>query len=652
MAKGVTSMFTRFFILLVLFFPILILSQSRDSLKNYQLQDIVVTATRTENSIKDLANSISVIDSAEISDRNKITVFDLLKDEYGLSYTSQGGANKLASVYIRGANSNHTLVLVDGIELNMTNDPGNTYDFSFLPTDNVSRIEVLRGPQSTLYGSNAMAGIINIITQKGFGPPEFSFSAEGGSYGTYRALADVSGSIENFNYSVALSRFKTEGFSSASSNYGNTEKDGSDNYNLTSRFGLNILHNEGAFDNLDFNLFYRFSKGNSDYDQWGGLHGDDPTFVFHEQETAVRGEVAAGLLNGFWKTTLGVSFFRNVRKYSFDSTTYNQYSSNSFYDGNRVKFDWQNNFQLTEWNLFTFGIESQNEEANSNYYSYSFYGPYISLFPSNRSYTTGLYLQDQIKTGNLFAAIGVRTDKHNLFGTVTTYSIAPAYLISGTGTKFKFTYGTAFHSPSLFDLFDPAYGNTTLKPETNTGWDIGIEQYLDNNKDAVGITYFSNQFRNLFGYDSNYRTINIGKAETHGVELYSTVKVTAEFKFKLNYTFLKSNELEGPDQGLPLIRRPEGKLGLVLFNTFGTKLNTTFELSYLNSRYDDNFSSYPTVRVKLNPYTLVNVSASYRIFTNLDIYGRIDNLFNTAYEEIYGYGVPALSGYLGFKLIL
>jgi vitamin B12 transporter len=636
----------------VLLFPILICPQSRDSIKNYQLRDVVITATRTENSVRDLANSISVIDSAEIHNRNKTTVFDLLKEEYGLSYTSQGGANKLASIYTRGANSNHTLVLVDGIELNMTNDPGNSYDFSYLPTDNVSRIEILRGPQSTLYGSNAMAGVINIITQKGNGSPRFSLSTEGGSYGTYRGLADVSGSFDAFNYSIAVSRFKTTGFSSASSNYGNTEKDGSDNYNLTSRFGLNILQNSGIIDNLGFNLFYRFSKGNSDYDQWGGLHGDDPTFVFHIQESALRGETEAALFNGFWKSTLGVSFFRNVRNYAFDSTTYNPYSSNSFYDGNKVKFDWQNNFQLTQWNLFTLGIESQNEQANSDYFSYSSFGPYISLFPSSRSYTAGIYLQDQIKSGNFFAAIGVRTDKHNQFGTVTTYRIAPSYIIPESGTKLKFTFGTAFHSPSLFDLFDPAYGNTALKPEKNTGWDVGIDQYLINNKVSIGAAYFSNQFENLFGYDSNFRTINIDKAETHGVELYSTVEVTSNTKFKLNYTFLKSNELQGPDKNMPLLRRPEGKLGFVLLNTFENKLNTTFELVYVSERFDDDFSSGIPVRVKLKPYTLVNLSASYTLFSYLDIYGRVDNLFNTAYEEIYGYGVPALSGYLGFKLIL
>ncbi len=134
-------------------------------------------------------------------------------------------------------------------------------------------------------------------------------------------------------------------------------------------------------------------------------------------------------------------------------------------------------------------------------------------------------------------------------------------LFLNQGTKFKFTYGTAFHSPSLFDLFDPAYGNQALKPEKNTGWDLGMEQYLYHNNVDLGITYFSNQFENLFGYDSNFRTINIDKAETHGVEFYSTVEVTAKMKFKLNYTFLKSNELQGPDKDLPLLRRPQSKIG-------------------------------------------------------------------------------------------
>jgi vitamin B12 transporter len=635
--------------MLFLFFTFFLFPQGKDSLKSYQLSDIVVTATRTETSIKDLANSISIIDSSEIKLRNKSSVFDLLKEEYGISFTQQGGVNKLASIYTRGANSNHTLILIDGVEANMPSDPGNSFDFSFLPADNIARIEVLRGPQSTLYGSNAMAGVISIITKKGYGDPKFNFSAEGGSYGTYRGIAGINGGLNIFNYSVVLSRFKTDGFSSASTRYGNTEKDGSDNYNLTSRVGADFLINSGAIDNLSLNLFIRFSKGNSAYDQWGGELGDDPTYIFKLEESAYRGEANLSLFNGFWKQTLGASFFRNVRKYSFDSSNiYNSISSRSLYDGRKVKLDWQNNIQPFDWNLFTFGMEWSKEDAASEYYA----GSYASLFPDKNATIAGVYAQDQVKADNFFGVIGIRVDNHNKFGSVTTYRIAPSYYIPETGTKFKFTYGTAFHSPSLFDLYDPAFGNTSLIPEKNTGWDIGFDQYLLDDQITAGLTYFKNSFTNLFGYDANYRTINIDAAETHGLEFYTTVWVNSRLRIKFNQTWTKSNVIEGNGKGLPLLRRPENKTGLIVTYLFNDKFNASLEAVAVGQRDDMNFSLFQSIRVKLPAYGLANLSASYSITSYLDIYGRVDNLFNTEYEEIYGYGVAGLSGYLGIRLNL
>ncbi|MDR3667500.1 MAG: TonB-dependent receptor [Ignavibacteriaceae bacterium] len=632
---------TKRYFLFLLIIPFCIMGQNKDSLRTYQLSDIVVSATRTETSLSELANSITVIDSAEIVRRNKTTVYDLLKDEYGINFTQEGGANKLASVYIRGANSNHTLVLVDGVEQNMPNDPGNSYDFSYLTPDNVDRIEVLRGPQSTLYGSNAMAGVINIITKKGSGDAKFLLSGEGGSYGTYRGVGGLNGSLGMFNYSLTLSRFKTEGFSSASTRYGNTERDGSDNYNFSSRFGMDISND------LSFNFYYRYSKGNSAYDQWGGLHGDDPTYVYKLEESTFRGETEYSLFDGRWNQILGVSFIRNVRKYSFDSTTYNPFSSSSLYDGNSIKFDWQNNIKVNSWNLFTLGIESETEEANSNYY----YGSSLSLFPDSKTYTTGLYLQDQIKVlNNLFTTVGVRFDNHNRFGEVTTYRIAPVYILSETGTRFKFTYGTAFHSPSLFDLYDPAFGNSLLKPEKNNGWDLGFEQNIKKDKFSFGMTYFNNQFKDLFGYDRNFKTINIDRSEAYGLELYTIANFISRLKVKFNYTYTYAIELEGPEKNWPLLRRPENKVDLIIYYALSDRINTTAEIINVGQRDDDNFSTLTTVRVTLPSYAIVNLSATYALFSDIDLYARVDNLFDTYYEEIYGYGTAGLSGYLGFKL--
>jgi vitamin B12 transporter len=634
-------MIKNFYYFVLIIFPICIFAQNKDTLKTYQLSDIVISATRTENPIMELANSITIIDSTEISRRNKTSVFDLLKDEYGISFTQQGGANKLSSISIRGSNSNHTLVLIDGVEVNMPSDPGNSYDFSFLTPDNVERIEVLRGPQSTLYGSNAMAGVINIITKKGSGRPKFLVEGEGGSYGTYRGVAGLNGSIDMFNYSVSLSRFKTSGFSSASSRYGNTERDGSDNYNFSSRFGLDINNN------LSFNLFYRFEKDFSNLDQWGGLHGDDPTYKNNMEEYELKGETELSLFDSLWNQTLGVSIFRNVRKSSFDSTTFNPNSSRSIYDGKKVKFDWQNNIQFNNWNLVTLGIESFSEGANSEYNSSI--SIYNDTLANRIVYTTGLYIQDQLKVmNNFFATVGVRFDKHNRFGGVTTYRIAPAYIIPGTGTKLKFTYGTAFHSPSLYDLYDPTYGNSSLKPEKSKGWDAGIEQHFPDNKFSIGLTYFNNQFVDLFGYGNNFRTVNIDKAETYGVEFFSAAEVTPNAKFKVNYTYTKAIELQGPDKDLPLLRRPNVKIDFILYYTISDKFNAMAELTFLSARDDEDFSSF--VRVILPAYGIINLSASYNVYSYLDIYGRVDNLFNNYYEEIYGYGTAGLSGYIGFKL--
>jgi vitamin B12 transporter len=244
----------------------------------------------------------------------------------------------------------------------------------------------------------------------------------------------------------------------------------------------------------------------------------------------------------------------------------------------------------------------------------------------------------------------VRFDNHNRFGEVTTYRIAPAYIIPETGTKFKFTYGTAFHSPSLFDLYDPAFGNILLRPERNKGWDAGIEQSFYNTKLSFGITYFNNQFENLFGSDSAYKTINIDRAETYGVELFTTAEVTSRIKFKFNYTYTKAIELAGPENGLPLLRRPTNRVNLILYYVINDKFNALGELVYVGKRDDMNYSSYTPIRVTLPSYGIVNLSATYTVFSNLDIYGRVDNLFNTYYEEIYGYGTPGLSGYLGFKV--
>lgn len=624
--------------------------QKTDTAGFYKLNDVVITATRTKANTIELANSISVIDSTQISNSNANNVFDLLKNETGISFTRQGGTGTLSNIFLRGANSSHTLVLIDGVEVNLTNDPSGVYDFSALPIDNIDRIEVLRGPQSTLYGSDALAGVINIITKKGNGAPKFSLLAEGGTYNTYKTQLGLTGSVQKLNYSVALSRTGSDGFSNASEKYGNKEKDGYTFNNLSSILGYNIS------ENTEVNFYTRFTKSKSDYDQFGGAYGDDPTYVFNQEEFSVRGEGKLKLLDGNWNQKIGLSFIRNVRKYSYDTSSVSIYYSHSLYDGRKYKLDWQNDFALDKNNLLTAGLEYESEETSSEYYAFNYLllPDYASIFPKKDSRTLGVYIQDNFQAGKrFFSTAGIRLDNHNQFGSQITYRVAPAFMIWETDTKFKATAGTGFKSPSLFYLYDPIYGNKNLNPEKSIGFDFGIEQYLFKQGISLGATYFYNKFTDMFGFDYlTFKTININKAVTKGAEIYLHAKPFDQLELKVNYTYTDAKDMSpnSSDYGKKLLRRPESKLGFYTSYSFIPKANINAEVIWVGVREDIDFSTFQ--RVDLKSYVLINLAAHYDVLKFLRLNFRVENLLDTDYEEVFGYGTAGLSFYGGIKLMI
>jgi len=633
--------------------------QKPDSVEYYKLNDVVITATKTPTNTLELANSISVIDSIQILNSNSNNVFDVLKNETGISFTRQGGNGTLSNLYIRGANSSHTLVLIDGVEVNLTNDPSGVYDFSALPIDNIERIEVLRGPQSTLYGSDALAGVINIISKKGNGAPKFSLLTEGSSYNSYKAQLGVNGSLQKLNYSVSLSRTGSDGFSVASEKYDNTEKDGYIFNNVSALLGYNFS------ENAEINLYTRFLKSESDNDQFGGMFGDDPTYLTNQEEFSIRGEGKIRLLDGLWNQKLGLTFFRNVRNNSYDTSAasinypfyINDYSW-AHYDGRKYKIDWQNDIQLSKLNLLTAGIEFEIEESASEYYAINYIpdplSPDIaSVIPKKDARTIGVYVQDQLKLEeSFFITLGARIDDHSKFGSQFTYRIAPAYMIWETGTKFKTTIGTGFKAPSLYYLYDPAYGNENLNPEESFGWDIGIEQYFFSQNLSLGATYFYNKFTDMFGFDSTFKAINIKEAVTKGLEFSIEAKPLDGLSLRANYTYTDSRDLSpySSDYDKKLLRRPESKVGLYASYSFIPKANINVEVIWVGNREDINFSIYE--RTELKAYMLLNLAAHYDVLDVLRLNLRVENLFDSDYEEVYGYGIAALSFYGGIKLSL
>jgi len=645
------------------FFPVTLFSQQdiiqkTDTAGFYKLNDVVITATRTASNTIELANSISVIDSAEIVNKNSFNTFDAIKNEYGISFTQQGGKASVSNIYIRGGSPSQSLVIIDGVEVNMPNDPSNFYNFFSLPLDNTSRIEILRGPQSTLYGSDALTGVINIITLKGKSKPVINFGFEGGSYNTYKGTITSLGAIGNFNYSAALSRTKSDGYSAASENYNSNpespyERDGYQLDNFNTILGYDFSKSFSA------ELVIRYNNSSTNLDQSTGSPDfwDDPTYIFDQEEFFIRAQGNLNLLETKWKQKFGFSSLRNIRNYSYDTSAASIYYSRSNYDGRKYKADWQNDFYFYENNLITAGVEFELEETSSEYYAFTYVDPpdYASIFPKKSANTFGIYLQDQVKLDeSFFGTIGVRYNYQNQFGSAFTFSIAPAYIFWETGTKIKATVGTGFKAPSLFYLYDPVYGNSDLNPEQSFGWDAGIEQFFWAEKFSIGANYFSNNFTDMFGLDSNFKTININEAQTNGVELFLKADLLEGIIIKANYTYLDARDKseDTPDYNQKLIRRPENKAGLYVSYTWDNIANMNIDLMYVGKRDELDFATYPANRIIMPGYFLVNLAAYYDLLPFLRLQGRIENLLNEQYEEIYGYGTPGLSIYGGINLRL
>lgn len=636
------------FLLTLLIFiaaPALAPAEDVEEEDNADVEEIVVTATRIETPAREVASSVTVISGAKIEKTQESLVLDVLKNAPSIDVARTGGPGGTTSVFIRGAKSEHTLVLIDGIEMNNPISTGRTFNFANLTTDNIERIEIIRGPQSTLYGSDAMGGVINIITKKGTGGPHISISAEAGSFDTYRENAALSGAGALFNYSLSLSREDAVGFSAANEKDGNTERDGYQNTTVSTRLGFTPT------DELGVDFVLRYTDSRADIDNAGGAGGDDPNNTDENKQLFLRTVARINLFDGFWVQRFGFSLSdQDEENNNGKDPSHPSDLTESTFNSNIVKFDWQHDLYLHKTNTVTAGFEYEEEEGESRFHSESAFGPFTSDFDNKKARTRGVYLQDQIKLfDSLFTTLGVRTDYHSKFGSETTYHAATAYILKGTGTKVRGTFGTGFKAPSLFQLFSQ-YGDVNLTPEKSTGWDIGLEQTLLNKKAAIEATYFRNDFDDLIDFDSSTSTYkNISKAWTRGVELSASLRPVDVLTLSANYTY---TDTEDKTTGAELLRRASNKFGFDLSYRFLKKGNVNLGVKFTGERDDLDFSTFPATTVRLGSYTLVNLAASYDISKHVRLHGRIENLLDEDYEEVLGFGAAGISAFAGVKVSL
>jgi len=315
------------FVLIATFLPFCLIAKQDETQKTDLQHEIVVTASRIETPTKEIATSVTVITKQELEQTKKTFAIEALQEVLGLTILQSGAVGSSASVMLRGANSEHTLVMIDGVEVNDPITPSRTYDFSHIRVEGIERIEILRGPQSTLYGSDAMAGVINIITQKGQGKPRFQLSSLGGSYGTFSGTAGLTGSIEKLHYSFWASSLTSQGFSAANAALeGNSEADGYKNLSLSFRTGYK------ASDNIDLDISARFIDTHSDIDNYGSAFGDDPNNIQKYDSLYLKGLIRGLFLKNRWEQKWTLSYIHSNRE------TDNPTDEQHMFDA--VRLDW------------------------------------------------------------------------------------------------------------------------------------------------------------------------------------------------------------------------------------------------------------------------------------------------------------------------
>ncbi|MDI6698274.1 MAG: TonB-dependent receptor [Candidatus Saccharicenans sp.] len=610
--------------------------------------EIVVTATRLETPVKETASAISLVRIENLPPAAAIRPEIIFTGIPGVFFLQPGLAGGAGSLFIRGANSEHTVFMIDGLELNDPISPSRSFNFNLFDLSLIDRVEVLRGPQSTLYGSDALAGVVNLITAD----PEKNEATVSGLFGSRRTglgnlrIARVK---NNFSFVMETNSFTTLGISSASSSYpGNTENDGFNQQSLAVKLSCRL---SPAF-KITWQSRGLFNR--AELDAFGGPYGDDPNSVQKSRFIFNRLELNGFLWQHRWEQKLAFGFEAGRR--DFDNPADESHPSeaeDAIYKSQMFKVDWQNNFYLSENNTLVLGADFREERGSSFYVYSSPWGDFESSFPQKSASLLGLYVQDQWKLWNrLSLTAGLRSDHHQRFGPAVTFRTAACFDLPEIQARVKATVGSGFKAPSLYQLYAPEsifgpIGNENLRPEKNTGWDAGLEKEIGE-RFSVSLTYFETHYRNLiqFYYGSGYQ--NIGRASSRGVETSLQANPLKSLTLRASWTHLRARDL---DTGTPLLRRPENSLHFDLSYTRGS-LNLAAELNYIGSRFDVNYSAYPAETVKLKPATIANLLLTYELNQPLTLFLHLQNLLDTRYELIYGYGSPGLIASTGFKLKL
>ncbi len=624
------------------------------------VSQVVVSAALGGALVPEIGASVSLIDQHEIDDRGAQNAFEVVRGIPGIEVNQAGRHGGVTGVFIRGGESKYNAVMIDGMELN---EFGGSFDMASLPADGIERVEVTRGPESALYGPNALTGVINIISRKGDGPARFTALAEGGSYSTRRFATGGSGLTKGFSWAYNLSRVDSDGVVA------------NDNYRNQSAF-LSLGYRQGTRRQFDFHFF-----GNANDSGAPGPYGSDPNGFFYGIDTVSRGKQNLfGYQFGYTEQLSSRVRQVTVASLATNDTIYHTQWGDSNNNNLRGIFNTRSEIALSGRDTLAAGFEFNREQIRHTYISDSQYNPFLlprtsfgyflenRWSPSNRLYLiTGIRF-DNLRTGALPPdGYGSRPYIPATSVVKVNPRISVAYLVQNGdskgqlgGTRIHGSFGTGIRPPDGFEL--AFTNNPGLKPERSISFDAGVEQRLFASRTVVDFTYFYNRFQDqiitLGGSMinlSSYRSANLKNSQAQGLEASFRFQPLQSLELGGQYTYLDSEvlALDGASQanapytvGQPLVRRPRHSGSYnVTWHYRNLTLNTNAYLRGVALDVDPSLGlsacSYGMPCFFNNPgYTRVDAGFSYRLPKGVEVYGKINNLLNRKYEEVFGY--PAL----------
>ena len=586
----------------------------------------VVTATRSLASTTDVAASIDVVDSAQIEASHVQMTSDLLRNVAGIGVVRTGNTGGITSLFTRGGESDYTKILIDGIPVNQ---PGGAYDFAHLPTDNISRVEVVRGPQSALYGSDAITGVVQIFTRPGNGSPEGDYSIEGGNYGTLKQSAAARGVWKKFDWSNTFGRLDTDNIKP------NTD------YRNASYFG-NFGFTPGSRQTLRGTLFHASSRVGTP-----GVNA--PGFTSFGPNNHAEGmERAVGVT---YRVLVGSRLTQHVayRFYDHDYRFFSAFGvSPAAHERHRAEY--HGDIAIPVAGMFSYGIDFDRENGSV----------------SNQSHVrnnTGYYMQQQFEAwGRLNLTAGVRIEDNTTFRARTNPKFG-ASLRMASGTRLRFSAGTGVKEPSFTENYSPNsffLGNPDLLPERSRSWEVGIEQSFAGNRMTADLAWFDNRFRNVIelvsrpDFTGQYQ--NIGRSLARGVEFRTRARVRRLW-VQANYTYLDGHIVESKQSSFPfrprdpLLRRARHSGDLSLTWT-DRNWSARWSTRAVGRHADSDFFAYSVRLTKNAGYGISDASFTYEFARPVSAYIRLENIFDHEYQEVLGYRALGRSVVVGTKLRL